>query len=159
MCFFRLWRDRLQNNAKLKYCVMSRKRSRAYLQSCLIQRAKGLHDGLDEASISSLPCSCIKAFFFVSASHAAGSVEYNFTGSEGSHHVICSSISVAIRNKLMLCTGGPKDYSHSQQVLTHQCGRKKAMFPVTSWILLRFYNSRMSVCTYTVNVCKLYKHL
>lgn len=103
---------------------MSRKWSRAYLQSCLIQQAKGLHDGLDEASISSLPCSCAFFFFFVNVSHAAGSVEYNFTGSEVNHHVICSSISAAIRNKLMLCTGGPKDYSHVQQVLTRQYGEK-----------------------------------
>lgn len=103
---------------------MSRKQSRAYLYSCLFQQAEGLHDGLDEASISSLRYSCVKAFFSVNVSHAAGFVEYNFAGSEGSHHVICSSISEAILNKPMLCTGGPKDNTHIQQLLTGQCGEK-----------------------------------
>lgn len=70
------------------------------------------------------PAVVSRLLFFVSVSHAAGSVEYNFTGSEVNHHVICSSISAAIRNKLMLCTGGPKDYTHVQQVLTRQYGEK-----------------------------------
>ena len=43
--------------------MKSRKASRAYLQRFFIQRAEGLHDGVDEASISSPHCSCVKAFF------------------------------------------------------------------------------------------------
>lgn len=63
----------------------------------------------------------VSRLFFVNVSHTAGAVEYNFTGSD---HVICSSISAAIRNKLMLCTGGRIDYTHIQQVLTRQYREK-----------------------------------
>lgn len=82
-------------------------------------------------------CLAVVSKLFLRVSHAAGSVEHNFTGSEGSHHVICSSISAAIRNRLMPYSGGPQDYTHVHQLLltcpvNTQNKRKRAMLVLTS---------------------------
>lgn len=116
--------------------MISKKPDRAYLQYHRNQLGKIVIRCLRRYPFSQSSVSL--SVFFVCVSHVAVPVEHNFTGSEESHRVICSSISAATCTKLMPYTGGPQDYKQTQPIAP---ARSRGRNTQHLWLNFFFHNS------------------